>query len=893
MSTNNEKPRSRAVETPLMKQYYKMKEKHPDAILLFRVGDFYETFVEDAIETARILGITLTKRANGVAQHVELAGFPHHALDTYLPRLVRAGKRVAICDQLEDPKLTKKLVKRGITELVTPGVAITDNMLENKSNNFLAALHYGARDLFGIAFIDISTGQFYTTEGDAAFVRKMLASYSPKEVIVLRNKKDELKQTFASNAFVYPADDWFFNESNNRNRLLRHFKTQNLKGFGLEESPLAVAAAGAILNYMDLTQHGNLGHVTGIKAINESTFVRLDNFTIYSLELLQPMHKGGNSLFTILDKTASPMGARLLQRWIMMPLKEVKEIEQRLQMVTAFTKESALIDALQNKRNGLAAMGDLERTVSRVAMRRATPQQLVSVCNALKAIENIKKIIGNCNNEALKGLANQLDSCEPLTERLQYELDPDAPAIIGKGRIIASGYNAELDELRSLAHNGSQYLIDMQTKEAERTGISSLKIGFNNVFGYYLEVRNTHKKQVPPEWIRKQTLVNAERYITEELKAYESKILGAQERIASLELQLFNELLDYCQNYIAPLHNNCHILAQLDVLASFASVAKEYNYVCPEINDSLKIDITEGRHPVIEYQMGIDDYYIPNSVLLNNDAEQVMIITGPNMSGKSALLRQTALITLMAQIGSFVPAEKASIGIVDAIFTRVGASDNISMGESTFMVEMQEAANILNNLTNRSLILFDEIGRGTGTFDGLSIAWAIVEYLHNHPSMHPKTLFATHYHELNELASVLPRVRNFNVSAHEVNGDMVFLRKLEPGGNEQSFGIQVAKIAGMPAPVLHRAKDILEKLEESKLKEGLALDGGKAIAKGDQPNSKRKSSQKGEMQVTLFDISDPALLAIRDELQETDINQMTPLEALNKLNQLKVILNKY
>lgn len=875
-----------------MRQFYKMKQLHPDAILLFRVGDFYETFVEDAVEAARILGITLTKRANGVAQHVELAGFPYHSLDTYLPRLVRAGKRVAICDQLEDPKLTKKLVKRGITELVTPGVAIADNILDNKENNYLAALCRAKNDLFGIAFLDISTGQFYATEGDRPFIGKMLAAYAPKELIVDHAMQETVKRDFSPQTFVYGADDWYFHDHNNRDRLMRHFKVKSLKGFGLEESPLAVTAAGAVLNYLDVTRHGSLGHISTIRRINESAFVRLDSFTIHSLELVEPMHKGGKTLLEILDKTVSPMGARLQRRWILMPLKEVKEIRRRQLIVREFLENPALRRALYDKHNGLRSMGDLERTVSRIAMRRCNPAQVVALGNAVAALKPIKEACIRSALAELHELAQGIALCEELHARIQYQMSADAPSIMGKGKVIADGYHEELDELRNLAKNGQQYLLQLQQSEAERTGITSLKVGFNNVFGYYLEVRNTHKKLVPPEWIRKQTLVNAERYITEELKEYESKIIGAQERIAVVEQQLFDELVSYAQDFIPALQSNCRILAHLDVLCAFSLAAEAYHYTCPEVNEGYTIDITEGRHPVIELQLSDGDPYIPNSVLLDNDACQIMTITGPNMSGKSALLRQTALISLMAQIGSFVPAEKAAIGIVDAIFTRVGASDNITMGESTFMVEMQEAANILNNLTSRSLILFDEIGRGTGTFDGVSIAWAIVEYLHNHPVLHPKTLFATHYHELNELAKVLPRVSNFNVSAHEVEGEMIFLRKLEEGGNEQSFGIQVAKIAGMPSSIVGRAKEILQTLEQERIREGFTMDARKHITGATLKEGVLPSAAPG-VQLSLFDISDPALTAIRDELQATDINGLTPLEALNKLSQLKAILNKY
>lgn len=880
-------------ETPLMRQYFKMKQLHPDAILLFRVGDFYETFVEDAIETARILGITLTKRANGKAEHIELAGFPHHALETYLPRLVRAGKRVAICDQLEDPKQAKTIVKRGITEVVTPGVALSDNILENKTNNYLAALSVGKNDIYGLALLDISTGQFYATEGPRTFIHKMIDAHSPKELIVQGDLLPSIQKDFQLQCFIYTADDWYFTPSNNRERLLRHFRTRSLKGFGLDGYPLATTAAGAILNYLDVTRHGSLGHISSISRINEGAFVRLDSFTIFSLELVEPMNRGGKTLKDILDKTSSPMGARLLHNWILMPLKEVAAIRQRHAIVKALQENPHIQRIITSPKEGLPAMGDLERTAAKVAMRRINPAQMVALGYALAALKPIKEALLEDKNPELQALGHQLALCEELHQRIQYQMNPNAPSIISKGDVIAKGYNEELDELRSLAQNGQQYLLNLQRNEAERTGITSLKVGFNNVFGYYLEVRNTHKKLVPAEWIRKQTLVSAERYITEELKAFESKILGAQERIATIENQLFEELVSYSQQFVEELQRNCRLLAKIDVLHSFAVVARQNGYTCPEVDDSYTIDIVEGRHPVIERQMRDGESYIPNSVKLNNDQEQILTITGPNMSGKSALLRQVALISLMAQIGSFVPAEQATIGIVDAIFTRVGASDNISMGESTFMVEMQEAANILNNLTERSLILLDEIGRGTGTFDGMSIAWSIVEYLHNHQKLHPKTLFATHYHELNELAQLLPRVRNFNVSAKEVNGEMIFLRKLEEGGNEQSFGIQVAKIAGMPLSIIRRAQEILDALEKERSKEGLGLNPIDHIPGVNKSRKKLKNKYEQSVQVSLFDISDPALTAIRDELQVTDINTLTPIEALNKLSRLKAILNKY
>lgn len=878
--------------TPLMRQYAKMKKIHPDAILLFRVGDFYETFVEDAVETSKILGITLTKRANGTASHIDLAGFPFHALDTYLPRLVRAGKRVAICEQMEDPKKAMgSVVKRDIIEVVTPGVVLTDNVLENKENNYLAALYESSKGkLWGIAFLDISTGQFYAAEGDETFVEKMLSGYAPKEVIVDKERQELLKHRFHLQSFVYGAEDWYFKENNNRERLLRHFKVQSLKGFGLEEFPLATTAAGAILNYLDITRHGTLSHITNLRRIDASNYIRLDNFTIYSLELVEPMNRGGRSLYNILDKTLTPMGGRLLRRWILMPLKEEEQIHHRQQIVREIVNNLSLRQTLNEKSRGLPALGDIERTISRIAMQRATPSQVVSLITTLEALKPIKKACMDSSLDELKKLGQGIGLCEELLERLKYELNPSAPATIGKGEVIATGYNEELDDLRTLRKDGQKYLLELQQREVERTGIASLKVGFNNVFGYYLEVRNTYKKLVPPEWIRKQTLVSAERYITEELKAYENKIIGAEERIDTLERTLFEELLTYINDFVPSLQRNSQLLAQLDVLYSFAIVAEQYHYTMPEVNKGYTIDITEGRHPVIELQMRDGEHYISNSVNLDNEETQIMLITGPNMSGKSAFLRQTALITLMAQIGSFVPAEKASIGIVDAIFTRVGASDNISMGESTFMVEMQEAANILNNITERSLILFDEIGRGTGTFDGVSIAWAIIEYLHNHPYTRPKTLFATHYHELNELAKALERVKNYNVSAQEINGEMVFLRKLEKGGSEQSFGIQVAKIAGMPRSIITRAKNILKTLEAENLSEGIG--NGKLTIKGAK-KKKQTSSPIPGVQLSLFDISDPALIEIRDQLMATDIESLRPIEALNVLDRLKAILNKY
>lgn len=880
------------VETPLMMQFLQIKGKHPDAILLFRVGDFYETFLEDAVEASRILGITLTRRANGSAQHVELAGFPHHALETYLPRLVRAGKRVAICDQLEDPKQTKKLVKRGITELVTPGVAVSDNVLENKENNYVAAVSF-AKERMGVAFLDLSTGEFATTEGSAALVDKLLAGYRPKEILVERSTRLLYDSQLTYRTYIFEADDWLFIPSNNQERLLRHFAVRNFKGFGLEGMESALTAAGAILHYLDLTQHNELGHITSLHRIDEEQYVRIDGFTARSLELLTTMNPEGCSLKDILDRTYTPMGARLLRQWIAFPLKSVAAIEERQSVVRALVDDAQARFVLEEH---LREMGDLERTASKVSMKRISPREMVHLADALTALEPIKKVAEESACPSLQALGKELSLCTELRDRIRYELKPDAPPLVNRGGVIATGYNEELDELRSLAFSGKDYLLSLQQREIERTGITSLKVGFNNVFGYYIEVRNTHKDRVPPEWIRKQTLVSAERYITEELKEYESKILGAEERILALETMLFAELVDDAQPQVTALLRNSHLLAMLDVLRSFAEVGEAYNYCCPQVNDSLAIDIKEGRHPVIERQLPQGEPYIANDVHLDNNDCQIMIVTGPNMSGKSALLRQTALITLMAQIGSFVPAREASIGLVDSIFTRVGASDNISMGESTFMVEMQEAASILNNLTPRSLVLFDELGRGTSTFDGVSIAWAIVEYLHNHPAHHPKTLFATHYHELNELAKKHPRVRNYNVSAREVEGTMIFLRKLEEGGNEHSFGIQVAKLAGMPRQIVERAQVVLQCLEKEHAQEESCPSGDaeKAIETAGLKTTHHSSAPSREdlVQLSFFQLEDPLLVEIRDDLLGIDLNNLTPLEALNRLNEIKQRLSK-
>ncbi len=868
------------VETPLMKQYFQMKKKHPDAILLFRVGDFYETFVEDAIITSQILGITLTKRANGSAQSIELAGFPHHALDNYLPKLVKAGKRVAICDQLEDPKLTKKLVKRGITELVTPGVVIGENVLENKENNFLASLHF-SKDIIGLSLLDISTGEFSAMQGTAPLIEKLLVAYRPKEILVERKNRNSFDQLFPTiSTFVFETDDWIFSPMNNRERMLSHFGVQSFKGYGLENDPIAITAAGAILNYLDLTQHKQIGHISAISRIDEGQFVRLDNFTIHSLELLYPMNTGGLSLCSILDRTHTPMGARLLRRWLSFPLKDVEAIQSRQSIVKTFFELPSLQETIIPH---LLEIGDLERLVSKISMHRVSPREIVVLAQALEALAPIKESCFSAKNKELQELCNKINPCTEWIERIRFEINTEAPQLINKGNVIAQGYNEELDELRKIAFSGKDYLLELQQRESDRTGIPSLKVGFNNVFGYYIEVRNTHKDKVPADWIRKQTLVSAERYITEELKIYEQKILGAEERILALETILFNQLVEDLQVVVEQLQENARSIASLDVLLSFALVACKNNYTAPEVNDSLRIEIREGRHPVIEARLPSNTPYIANDVVLDNEGCQIMIVTGPNMSGKSALLRQTAIITLMAQIGSFVPANSASIGLVDSIFTRVGASDNISMGESTFMVEMQEAASILNNLSPRSLVLFDELGRGTSTFDGISIAWAIVEYLHNKPLTHPKTLFATHYHELNEMANTFPRVRNFNVSAKELDGEMIFLRKLEAGGNEHSFGIQVAKLAGMPKSIIQRANEVLLQLEGERTN-----DSNKELAKRITQKNERLESQS----LTSSQQETPILEKLQEELSRIDINNVTPLEALNHLFYIKNILKE-
>ena len=864
------------VETPLMKQYFEMKGKHPDAILLFRVGDFYETFSDDAIAASEILGITLTRRANGVAQSVELAGFPHHALDTYLPKLVRAGKRVAICEQLEDPKLTKKLVKRGITELVTPGVSINDNILNHRENNFLASVHIG-KSGYGIAFLDISTGEYMAAEGSPDYIEKLLNNFSPKEVLLERNKRKAFDERFGSRFFTYEMEDWVYTEDAATDKLLHHFGTSSLKGFGLHNQPQAIIAAGAILYYLDITQHTHIDHITSLSRIEEEKYVRLDKFTIHSLELVDTMNEGGKSLLDVIDRTISPRGARMLRRWIIFPLKDVTPINERLDGVEYFFRHPEVEEVIRPQ---MELIGDMERIISKVAVGRITPREVVQLRVALSAIAPIKRICMKMGEVAiLQQIGDLLNPCEQICERIAREINPDAPVTLNKGSIINRGVNEELDSLREIAYSGKDYLLRLQQQEAERTGIPSLKISYNNVFGYYIEVRNTHKDKVPAEWIRKQTLVSAERYITQELKEYEEKILGAEERILALETRIFNDLVLALGEHIAAIQLNANLIARLDCLLSFVSVARENRYIRPEVNDSLDIDIVEGRHPVIEKQLPIGESYISNSVSLGNNSQQIIMITGPNMAGKSALLRQTALIVLMAQIGCFVPAESARIGIVDKIFTRVGASDNISVGESTFMVEMNEAANILNNISERSLILFDELGRGTSTYDGISIAWAIVEHIHEHPKAQAKTLFATHYHELNEMERTYKRIANYNVSVHEADGKVIFLRKLVRGGSEHSFGIHVARLAGMPQSIVKRSEQILKQLESENRQSGISKKPTKDLA-----------STRSGMQLSIFQLDDPVLSQIRDEILHTDINNLTPVEALNKLNDIKKII---
>jgi len=862
-------------ETPMMKQYVEIKKKHPDAILLFRVGDFYETFSDDAIIAAEILGITLTRRANGAAQFVELAGFPHHALDTYLPKLVRAGKRVAICDQLEDPKLTKKLVKRGITELVTPGVSINDTILNHRENNFLGSLHIGKNNRYGIAFLDISTGEFLTTEGERAEIDKLLAGFSPKELLVERGNRRKVEETFGNAWLLSEQEDWIFTDEAARDRLLNHFGTKSLKGFGVEHLPLGIIASGAILHYMDLTQHTQIGHIIALSRIEEERYMRLDRFTVRSLELVTPMNEGGKTLLSVLDRTLSPMGSRLLRRWLLFPLKEEKEINERLNVVENFFRQPELKALLTEQ---IALIGDLERIISKAAVGRITPREVVQLKVALTALEPIREAFLTSGNKSLEEMGRKMDPCTALRERIEKEITTDPPALMHKGGFIGKGVDTELDELRQIAYSGKDYLMQLQQRESERTGIPSLKVAFNNVFGYYIEVRNTHKEKVPEGWIRKQTLVSAERYITEELKVYEEKILGAEEKIIALENRIYAALLEDVVRYIATIQINAALIARIDCLLAFATAAGQYRYIRPMINRSDAIEIHNGRHPVIERELPPDEPYIANDLYLDNDTQQIIIITGPNMAGKSALLRQTALITLMAQIGSFVPAEAATIGLVDKIFTRVGASDNIALGESTFMVEMNEAASILNNLSERSLILFDELGRGTSTYDGISIAWAIVEYIHEHPRARAKTLFATHYHELNEMEKSFKRIKNYNVAVKEIDNRVIFLRKLMPGGSEHSFGIHVARMAGMPQSITRRADAILGEMESNGRKEGIS-----------KPINDFIGKREG-YQLSFFQLDDPILSQVRDEILNLDVNNLTPIEALNKLNEIKKIV---
>ncbi len=874
---------SEVVMTPMMKQFFDLKSKHPDAIMLFRCGDFYETYSEDAVAASEILGITLTKRANGQAKSIEMAGFPHHALDTYLPKLIRAGRRVAICDQLEDPKTTKKLVKRGITELVTPGVAISDNMLSYKENNFLAAVHFG-KNLCGIAFLDISTGEFMTAEGNFDYIDKLLNNFSPKEVLFERGKKGMFEGNFGSRFFTFELDDWVFTESSAVQKLLKHFETKNLKGFGVEHLKNGVIASGAILQYLDMTQHEHVRHITSLSRIEEEKYVRIDKFTARSLELIGSMNDGGTSLLDVIDHTISPMGARMLKRWIVFPLKDIKPINQRLDVVEYFFRNPDFRDIVEEK---LHLIGDLERIVSKAAVGRISPREVVQLKIALQAIEPIKQVCMEADNESLKRIGEQLNLCVSIRDKIAREIKNDPPLLINKGGIIADGVSDELDELRRISYSGKDCLLQIQQRESELTGIPSLKIAYNNVFGYYIEVRNAHKDKVPSDWIRKQTLVNAERYITQELKEYEEKILGAEDKIISLETRIYTELVMSLSDFIPAIQINATQIAVLDCLLSFASVAKQNGYIRPVISDDEVLDIRQGRHPVIEKQLSIDEKYIANDVYLDTEKQQIIIITGPNMAGKSALLRQTALITLMSQIGCFVPAESAHIGIVDKIFTRVGASDNISVGESTFMVEMNEAADILNNLSQRSLVLFDELGRGTSTYDGISIAWAIVEHIHENPKAKARTLFATHYHELNEMENTYGRIKNYNVSVKEVNNKVIFLRKLERGGSEHSFGIHVAKMAGMPKSIVKRAGEILNLLES----ENRQAISDKNITEEVKKGKKKSLSTNDGMQLNFFQLDDPVLSQIRDEIINLDINNLTPVEALNKLNEIKKILN--
>ena len=876
--------------TPMMKQFFSMKAQHPGALMLFRCGDFYETYGEDAVESARILGITLTRRNNGGnGDSIEMAGFPHHALDTYLPKLIRAGKRVAICDQLEDPKKKReaikgkkglsamdKMVKRGITELVTPGVAMSDNVLNYKENNFLAAVHFG-KGSCGVSFLDISTGEFLTGEGTFDYVEKLLGSFQPKEVLFDRAKKQDFERYFGTRLCTFEMDDWVFTDQTARQKLLKHFGTKNLKGFGVDHLNNGVVAAGAILQYLEITQHTQINHITSLARIEEDKYVRMDRFTIRSLELIAPMNEDGSSLLNVIDNTITPMGGRMLRRWMVFPLKDEKPINERLDVVDYFFREPDFRECINEQ---FHRIGDLERIISKVAVGRVSPREVVQLKNALMAIQPVKTACLYAKSDTLKRIGEQLNLCESLRDRIEKEIQPDPPQLVNKGDVIALGFNQELDDLRSIRDNGKQYLLEIQEKEIAQTGITSLKIGFNNVFGYYLEVRNTFKDKVPENWIRKQTLAQAERYITPELKEYEEKILGADEKILALENQLYMELIQDMQEFIPQIQINANLIAHLDCLLSFMKVSQLQRYVRPVVDDSEVLDIKQGRHPVIETQLPIGEQYVPNDVLLDTEHQQIMMITGPNMAGKSALLRQTALIVLLAQIGCFVPAERARIGMVDKIFTRVGASDNISLGESTFMVEMTEASNILNNVTPRSLVLFDELGRGTSTYDGISIAWAIVEYLHEHSRAQARTLFATHYHELNEMEKNFPRIKNFNVSVKQVDGKIIFVRKLEKGGSEHSFGIHVAEIAGMPRSIVKRANIILKELEKDNSQVGSV--GKAAVERLDQ-------SREG-VQLSFFQLDDPVLTQIRDEILGLDVNNLTPVEALNKLNDIKKIV---
>lgn len=864
----------------MMKQFFSFKEQHPDALLLFRCGDFYETYLQDAVDASRILGITLTRRSNGGQQDgtpTEMAGFPHHALDTYLPKLVRAGRRVAICDQLEDPKLTKKLVKRGITELVTPGVAMTDNVLDYKENNFLAAVNFG-KAACGVAFLDISTGEFFAGEGSYDYVEKLLVNFSPKEVLYERGKRETFERWFGSKYFTFELDDWVFAEPTAEQKLLKHFGVKTLKGFGVDHLRSGIVASGAILQYLEMTQHTHIGHITSLSRIDEERYVRLDRFTIRSLELLHPMQDDGASLLDVLDRTVTPMGARLLKRWLVFPLRDAKAIEARLDVVDTFFRDTEFRGVVDSQ---FHRVGDLERIISKVAVGRVSPREVVQLRMALQALGPVKAACLESGDGALRRIGENISLCERLRDRIGREVNEDSPQLVSKGGVIKPGVNAELDELRSISTGGKEYLLKIQEREMEATGISSLKIGYNNVFGYYLEVRNTFKDKVPADWVRKQTLAQAERYITQELKEYEEKILGAEDKILALETRLFGELVVAMQEYIPAIQTDAALIAKLDCLLSFAKTAEEHGYVRPVIEaDDIVLDIKQGRHPVIETQLPVGERYVPNDVYLDDRRQQIIIITGPNMAGKSALLRQTALIALMAQTGCYVPAESAKIGLVDKIFTRVGASDNISLGESTFMVEMTEAANILNNATPRSLVLFDELGRGTSTYDGISIAWAIVEYLHEHPKAAARTLFATHYHELNEMEKNFTRIKNYNVSVREVGGKVIFLRKLERGGSEHSFGIHVAQIAGMPKSIVRRAEAILKQLEADNAQVG-------AVGK---PSAEKINAGRDGMQLSFFQLDDPVLCQVRDEILGLDINNLTPVEALNKLNDIKKIV---